>query len=99
MVRGSSIVDQRSVGDVHGTTLLVASVSLAVILGLRLKSPKVPGALVLVACGLAASALFDLGAHGVALVGDVPRGLPAPARRRSVCCGCPVASSPFSGTN
>ena len=69
----------RSVGDVHGTTLLVAAVSLAVILGLRLKAPKVPGALVLVAGGLAASALFDLGAHGVALVGDVPRGLPAPA--------------------
>ena len=30
----------------------------------------------LVAGGLLASALFDLGAHGVALVGDVPRGLP-----------------------
>ena len=32
----------------------------------------------LVVGGLLASALFDLGAHGVALVGDVPRGLPAP---------------------
>ena len=32
----------------------------------------------LVAGGLLASGLFDLGAHGVALVGDVPRGLPAP---------------------
>jgi MFS superfamily sulfate permease-like transporter len=28
--------------------------------------------------GLLASWLFDLGAHGVALVGEVPRGLPAP---------------------
>ena len=36
------------------------------------------GALVLVVGGLLASSLFDLGAHGVALVGDVPRGLPAP---------------------
>jgi SulP family sulfate permease len=69
----------RSVGDVHGTTLLVAVVSLAVILGLRFTAPKVPGALVLVVGGLVASGLFDLGAHGVALVGDVPRGLPAPA--------------------
>jgi sulfate permease, SulP family len=68
----------RSIADVHGTTLLVAAVSLAVILGLRFLAPKVPGALVLVAGGLAASGLFDLGAHGVALVGDVPRGLPAP---------------------
>jgi sulfate permease, SulP family len=33
---------------------------------------------VLVAGGLLASSLFDLGAHGVALVGDVPSGLPAP---------------------
>ena len=32
----------------------------------------------LVAGGLLASYLFDLGAHGVALVGDVPRGLPVP---------------------
>jgi SulP family sulfate permease len=34
--------------------------------------------LVLVAGGLVASAVFDLGAHDVALVGDVPRGLPVP---------------------
>src|SRR3954454_12343831 len=68
----------RSVTDVHGTTLLVAVVSLAVILGLRFLAPKVPGALVLVAGGLVASGLFDLGAHGVALVGEIPRGLPTP---------------------
>ena len=49
------------------------------ILGLRFVAPKVPGALVLVVGGLLASALFDLGAHGVALVGDVPSGLPSPA--------------------
>ncbi len=39
----------------------------------------IPGALVLVVGGLVASGLFDLGAHGVALVGHVPRGLPSPA--------------------
>ena len=38
----------------------------------------VPGALVLVVGGLLASAIFDLSANGVAVVGDVPRGLPAP---------------------
>ncbi len=68
-----------SLGGTHGTTVLVGAVSLAVILGLRRFAPRVPGALVLVAGGLVASALFDLGAHGVALVGEVPRGLPAPA--------------------
>ncbi len=52
--------------------------SIALILALRFLAPAVPGALVLVAAGLLASAVFDLGAHGVALVGHVPRGLPAP---------------------
>ena len=68
----------RTLGDIHWTTLLVGVVSLAVILGLRFAAPAVPGALVLVVGGLLASWVFDLGAHGVALVGDVPRGLPAP---------------------
>ena len=67
-----------SLDDVHGTTLLVGLVALVVIFGLRVVAPKVPGSLVLVVGGLLASAVFDLGAHGVALVGDVPRGLPAP---------------------
>jgi high affinity sulfate transporter 1 len=67
-----------SLGDMHWTTLLVGVTALGVILGLRRLAPAVPGALVLVAGGLLASSLFDLGAHGVALVGDVPRGLPAP---------------------
>jgi sulfate permease, SulP family len=67
-----------SLGDIHSTTLLVGVLSLALILALRFLAPAVPGALVLVAAGLLASAVFDLGAHGVALVGHVPRGLPAP---------------------
>jgi sulfate permease, SulP family len=68
----------QSLGDVQWTTVLVAVASLAVILGLRFLAPAVPGALVLVVGGLIASGLFDLGTHGVALVGDVPRGLPSP---------------------
>jgi SulP family sulfate permease len=67
-----------SLGDTHGTTLLVGISALAVILALRRLAPAVPGALVLVVGGLLASSIFDLGAHGVALVGDVPRGLPIP---------------------
>jgi high affinity sulfate transporter 1 len=67
-----------SLGDIQGTTLLVGVLSLALILGLRFVAPAIPGALVLVVGGLLASSVFDLGAHGVALVGHVPRGLPAP---------------------
>ncbi|MBS1878111.1 MAG: sulfate permease [Actinobacteria bacterium] len=65
-------------GEIHWTTLLVGAGALAVILILRFRWPKAPGALVLVVAGLLASHLFDLGAHGVSLVGAVPRGLPAP---------------------
>jgi high affinity sulfate transporter 1 len=67
----------RSLGDLDATTLVVGVAALGVILGLRAAAPKVPGALVLVVGGLLASAAFDLGAHGVALVGDVPSGLPS----------------------
>jgi high affinity sulfate transporter 1 len=62
--------------DVHGTTLVVGVVSLVVVFGLRRIAPQVPGALVLVVGGLLSTWLFDLGEHGVALVGHVPRGLP-----------------------
>jgi high affinity sulfate transporter 1 len=65
--------------EIHWSTLLVGLVALGVIFGLRFAAPAVPGALVLVVGGLIASGLFDLGAHGVALVGEVPRGLPSPA--------------------
>ena len=68
----------RTLGDVHWATLLVGVVALAVILALRFTVPAVPGALVLVVGGLLASWLLDLEAHGVSVVGDVPRGLPAP---------------------
>ena len=68
----------QSLGDIHWATLAVGAVSLTVILVLRFTVPAVPGALVLVAGGLVASGLFDLGSHGVALVGHVPRGLPSP---------------------
>jgi high affinity sulfate transporter 1 len=68
----------QGLGDVHWTTVAVAAASLALILGLRFLAPAVPGALVLVTAGLVVSYSLDLGAHGVALVGHVPRGLPAP---------------------
>lgn len=67
-----------TLGDVHWTTLAVGAGALALVLGLRFLAPAVPGALVLIVGGLLASALFELGDHGVALVGHVPRGLPAP---------------------
>jgi anti-anti-sigma factor len=58
--------------------VLVGVIALAVVFGLKAIAPRVPGALVLVVGGLLAAAVFDLGAKGVALVGDVPSGLPSP---------------------
>jgi len=66
-----------SLGDIHWTTLLVGAVALGVVFGLHFVAPKVPGALVLLVGGLLASGLLGLGDHGVALVGDVPSGLPS----------------------
>ena len=68
----------RSLGDISWATLLVGLLALGLILGLRFFVPRAPGALVLVVAGLLATWLFDLDDHGVALVGHVPRGLPAP---------------------
>lgn len=66
-----------TLGSTNRATVLVGVVSLVVVFGLRVLAPRVPGALVLVVGGLVATPLFDLGAHGVALVGTVPRGLPS----------------------
>ncbi len=66
-----------TLGDTHLVTVAVGIAALVVVFGLRVIAPRIPGALVLVVGGLLASWLFDLGAHGVALVGEVPRGLPS----------------------
>jgi high affinity sulfate transporter 1 len=60
--------------ETHPTTLVVGILSLTLIFVLRFKAPRVPGALVLVATGIIATAVFGLGEAGVALVGDVPSG-------------------------
>ncbi len=65
-----------TLGDAHRLTVAVGTAAFAVVFGLRVIAPRIPGALVLVIGGLVASWLFDLGARGVALVGEVPRGLP-----------------------
>jgi SulP family sulfate permease len=66
-----------ALGDAQLVTVAVGAAALVVVFGLRVIAPRIPGALVLVVGGLVASWLFDLGAHGVALVGEVPRGLPS----------------------
>lgn len=66
-------------GDVHGATLAVGALSVAVLLLGRRLVPVVPSTLLVLVLSIVASAALDLGAHGVALVGDVPTALPDPA--------------------
>jgi high affinity sulfate transporter 1 len=66
-----------TLGETHGATLVVGVVSLIVVFGIRVVAPRIPGALALVVGGLIASWLFGFGDRGVALVGDVPSGLPS----------------------
>jgi anti-anti-sigma factor len=66
-----------SLGETHLATLVVGAASLVVVFGVRVVAPRVPGALVLVVGGLVASYVFHFGERGVALVGEVPSGLPS----------------------
>ncbi|MGO9854873.1 MAG: SulP family inorganic anion transporter [Acidimicrobiales bacterium] len=63
-------------GQTQGWTLAVGAASLALLVGLRMVWPRVPGELVVVVLSIAVAKGADLGAHGVALVGHVPAGLP-----------------------
>ena len=58
-------------------TVVVGILALMLVFGLKVYAPKVPGALVAVILGIAATALLNLGDLGVVLIGEVPRGLPS----------------------
>ncbi len=64
-------------GDTNGPTLAVGVAALAVLfLGERF-FPRLPGGLVVLVLGIVVSGALDLSAHGVAIVGKVPSGLPS----------------------
>ena len=58
-------------------TLVVAAATLLVLLGMEKLLPHSPAPLVAVGGGIAAVWLFGLQAHGVAIVGHIPQGLPS----------------------
>ncbi len=63
---------------IDGPTLAIGLGTLILILALRRVNPRVPGALVGVVVATLVVALFDLERRGVAVVGAVPQGFPAP---------------------
>ena len=66
----------KQIPDTSVTTLCVALGVLAVILGAKAISKKIPGALIAVIGAIWLSYAFDWSAHGIAVLGSVPSGLP-----------------------
>jgi sulfate permease, SulP family len=68
-----------ALGTVQWATVAVGAAAIAALLLLRRVAPRLPGALVVVAALTALSAVAALGGRGVAILEEVPAGLPAPA--------------------
>jgi sulfate permease, SulP family len=70
----------RGIPDTSVTTLAVGLVMLALLVVVRHFFPRAPASLIAVAVGIAGAGLVGLHAHGVELVGQIPKGLPSLAR-------------------
>ena len=64
-------------GDTSGATLLVGALALALLFGAERFAPRLPGGLIALVLGIALSWALSLSEHGVAVVGEVPSGLPS----------------------
>ncbi|MCB0023449.1 MAG: sulfate permease, partial [Caldilinea sp.] len=66
-----------NLGDINWPTVMLAALTLAILIFLPRFVPRIPAALVAVATGIALSALFNLSQTGIALIGEIPTGLPS----------------------
>ena len=67
----------RSIPETKLTTLAVGAGVIIILLAIKHFLPKAPAPLVAIAAAIGASYLLNLHAHGVALVGHIPQGLPS----------------------
>jgi SulP family sulfate permease len=67
----------RGLGGASGATVLVSAVSLAALFLFRAFLPRFPATLLVVIAAIPLSKALDFAAHGVAVVGAVPSGLPS----------------------
>ena len=65
------------IDEVSGATVAVSVTALIALFGLRFLMPKLPAALLVVAVAIGLSWGFDFAAHGIAVVGPIPAGLPS----------------------
>ena len=63
-------------GEAVAASAAVGIAGIALILVLQRWLPKVPAVLIMVVLAIASTTLFDLAAHGVSLVGVLPKGFP-----------------------
>jgi sulfate permease, SulP family len=68
----------RNIGDLHVPTLVMGLATLTFLLLVQRWFPRLPGPLLVVLLASAATAIFNLVDNGIAVVGDVPAGLPTP---------------------
>jgi SulP family sulfate permease len=64
----------REIGSWHTTTVIVGALALAALFALARFAPRLPGALIVAAAAILSVDAFDLEAHGVEVVGNVPTG-------------------------
>lgn len=67
------------IDGLHLLSTVVGLVTVALLLGLQFFKPSAPGALIVVALGIALVWIFGLGQQGIEVVGEIPSGLPIPA--------------------
>ena len=68
----------RHLAEIDAWTVGTGVIALAILIAIDRWLPRIPGALVVLVGGIAASRLLELHAHGVHIVGNLPSGLPRP---------------------
>src|SRR5215813_709972 len=66
----------RVISETSLITLAVGIVTIALLVGIERLLPRLPAPLIAVAAGIVGASLLHLHAHGVALIGRIPTGLP-----------------------
>lgn len=74
---GKIVTDLQRIGDANGYAVAISAVVLAITVGSKHLSRKLPGALIAVIGATAASWAMNLQALGVQVVGAIPSGLPS----------------------
>ena len=66
----------RAIPASHGVDVAISVGVIVTVLGIRMVTRRIPGPLIAVILSICASRVLDLGGHGAATVGTIPRGLP-----------------------